>query len=88
MSNQKFALTFCDVRDVDQFFLVVDSCESPVYLILPGDAICDLRNNQEIQALMKWMAPEAGIEKVRVQSSCNADVKKLVHYMATQEVSA
>ena len=88
MSNQKFALTFCDVQDMDQFFALVNSCREPVYLILPGDAICDLRNNQEIQALMKWMAPEAGMEKVRVCSNCSEDVEKLINYMATQEISA
>ena len=88
MSNQKFALTFCDVQNMDQFFALVDSCKEPVYLELPDDSTCDLRNNQEIQALMKWMAPKAGIERVCVQSNCSEDAGRLVHYMATQKVIA
>ena len=88
MSNQKFALTFYDVKDMNQFFKLVDSCREPVYLDLPDQSACDLRNNREIQALMKWMAPKTGIEKVRLQSNCSEDAGRLVHYMATQKVIA
>ena len=66
MSNRKFALTFYDVQDMNQFFELVDSCREPVYLDLPDEPACDLRNNKEIQALMKWMAPKTGMERVRV----------------------
>ena len=88
MSNRKFALTFYDVQDMNQFFELVDSCREPVYLDLPDEPACDLRNNTEIQALMKWMAPEAGLERVRLQSNCSEDAGRLVHYMATQKVIA
>ena len=88
MSNRKFALTFYNVQDMNQFFELVDSCQEPVYLDLPDESVCDLRNNREIQALMKWMAPKAGIERVRVQSNCSEDAGRLVHYMATQKVIA
>ena len=88
MSNRKFALTFYGVKDMNQFFELVDSCRGPVYLDLPDEAACDLRNNTEIQALMKWMAPEAGLERVRLQSNCSEDAGRLVHYMATQKVIA
>ena len=88
MSNRKFALTFYDVKDMNQFFKLVDSCREPVYLDLPDESSCDLRNNREIQALMKWMAPKAGIERVRLQSNCSEDAGRLVHYMATQKVIA
>ena len=47
-----------------------------------------LRNNKEIQALMKWMAPKTGIERICVQSNCSEDAGRLVHYMATQKVIA
>ena len=82
MSNRKFALTFYGVKDMNQFFELVDSCREPVYLDLPDEAACDLRNNTEIQALMKWMA------RVRLQSNCSEDAGRLVHYMATQKVIA
>ena len=88
MSNRKFALTFYGVKDMNQFFELVDSCREPVYLDLPDEAACDLRNNTEIQALMEWMAPEAGLERVRLQSNCSEDAGRLVHYMATQKVIA
>ena len=88
MSNRKFALTFYNVQDLNQFFELVDSCREPVYLELPDESVRDLRNNKEIQALMKWMAPKAGIERVRVQSNCSEDAGRLVHYMATQKVIA
>ena len=88
MSNRKFALTFYGVKDMNQFFELVDSCRESVYLDLPDEAACDLRNNTEIQALMKWMAPEAGLERVRLQSNCSEDAGRLVHYMATQKVIA
>ena len=88
MSNRKFALTFYNVQDMNQFFELVYSCREPVYLELPDDSACDLRNNKEIQALMKWMAPKAGIERVRVQSNCSEDAGRLLHYMATQKIIA
>ena len=88
MSNRKFALTFFFFFYMNQFFALVDSCKEPVYLDLPDDSTCDLRNNREIQALMKWMAPKAGIERVCVQSNCSEDAGRLVHYMATQKVIA
>lgn len=88
MSNRKFALTFYDVKDMNQFFQLVDSCREPVYLDLPDETACDLRNNTEIQALMKWMAPETGMARVRLQSNCSEDAGRLVHYMATQKVIA
>ncbi len=88
MSNRKFALTFYNVQDMNQFFELVDSCQEPVYLDLPDASVCDLRNNKEIQALMKWMAPKAGIERVSVQSNCSEDAGRLLHYMATQKVIA
>ena len=47
MSNRKFALTFYDVQDMNQFFELVDSCREPVYLDLPDEPACDLRNNKE-----------------------------------------
>ena len=88
MSNRKFVLTFYNVQDMNQFFTLVDSCREPVYLDLPNASVCDLRNNKEIQALMKWMAPKAGIERVCVQSNCSEDAGRLLHYMARQKVSA
>ena len=88
MSNRKFALTFYGVKDMNQFFELVDSCREPVYLDLPDETACDLRNNTEIQALMKWMAPETGMARVRLQSNCSEDAGRLVHYMATQKVIA
>ena len=88
MSNRKFALTFYGVKDMNQFFELVDCCQQPVYLDLPDASVCDLRNNKEIQALMKWMAPKAGIERVSVQSNCSEDAGRLLHYMATQKVIA
>ena len=86
MSSRKFALTFYNVHDMNQFFELVDSCREPVYLELPDESVRDLRNNKEIQALMKWMAPKTGIERICVQSNCSEDAGRLVHYMATQKV--
>ena len=88
MSSRKFALTFYNVHDMNQFFELVDSCREPVYLELPDESVRDLRNNKEIQALMKWMAPKPGIERICVQSNCSEDAGRLVHYMATQKVIA
>ena len=88
MSSLKFALTFYNVHDMNQFFELVDSCREPVYLELPDESVRDLRNNKEIQALMKWMAPKTGIERICVQSNCSEDAGRLVHYMATQKVIA
>ena len=88
MSSRKFALTFYNVHDMNQIFELVDSCRELVYLELPDESVRDLRNNKEIQALMKWMAPKTGIEKVRLQSNCSEDAGRLVHYMATQKVIA
>ena len=88
MTNGKFALTFYDVRDMDQFFELVDSCREPVYLEVPGEGARDLRGNREIQGLMKCVAPKAGVERICVQSNCGEDTGRLIHYMATQKVSA
>jgi len=68
-----------NVCNLDRFFEVVNHCENPVKLVVPGQEPEELRNNGFLQDLL--IETRNGITTLSVQAEAAEDTMKLIRFM-------
>lgn len=81
MTNVKSALTLWGIKDSEAFFELVNHCEMPVKIQVPGGELKDLRNSVLLQNYLTWESPTSAINCVEVFCHSEADIVSMLGFI-------
>lgn len=77
-------ITLYNLANADQFFRIVDTCESPVFIRTQSGSTGDIRGNHVIHSLLLDSSGGKYISRLTLQTESSLDLQTLMHF-AMQE---
>jgi hypothetical protein len=74
-------VTFYDIRNIDKFLGLINSCTGRVFLTASNGSVIDIKDNFPIQELLIGVCAENGIEKLALTIENQQDMPNILSYL-------